>query len=200
MRTRGAGLDFASDTELKQVFSHTFGVPRQLVLVRHSQRRDEGKGMQAIPMIRTQYAFTARVSVAPAIVVGPGPRGLRRFVPIVGGTVIGPLLTGKVLAAGGDSQVARADGVLEVEARYLIETEDGHLVAVVNRGLRLGTPEVIARLNRGDQVLPDEYYFRTAAQFEALVSSPYEWLNRAVFVATAEREVGMAIVHFFRVL
>jgi hypothetical protein len=156
--------------------------------------------MQAIPMIRTQYAFTARVSVATAIIVGPGPRGLRRFVPIVGGTVVGPLLTGRVLAAGGDSQVVRADGALEVEARYLIETEDGHLVAVVNQGLRLGSPEVIARLNRGDKVLPDEYYFRTAAQFEAPLSSPYEWLNRAVFVATAEREVDLAIVHFFRVL
>jgi hypothetical protein len=55
-------------------------------------------------------------------------------------------------------------------------------------------------LNRGEQVLPDVYYFRTAAQFEAAVSSPYDWLNRAVFMATAEREVGLAIIHFFRIL
>jgi Protein of unknown function (DUF3237) len=45
-------------------------------------------------------------------------------------------------------------------------------------------------LNRGEQVLPDVYYFRTAAQFEAPVSSPYEWLDRAVFMATVERELG----------
>jgi hypothetical protein len=153
-----------------------------------------------VPSLRTEYAFTARVSVAPALIVGPCPYGLRRYVPITGGTIVGPLLNGRVLAAGGDSQVVRADGVLEVDARYQVQTEDGVVVAVANHGLRLGSPEVIARLTQGEKVSPDEYYFRTAALFEAPMGSPYEWLNRAIFTATAEREADLVTVHFFRVL
>jgi hypothetical protein len=152
------------------------------------------------PSLRTEYAFTARVALSPTIVIGQGPDGLRRYVPIIGGTVDGPMLQGEVLAAGGDSQVVRGDAVLAVEARYMIRTTDGVNIAVVNRGLRLGPPEVIARLAEGRHVSPTEYYFRTAAQFEAPLGSNYAWLNAAVFVGSAEREADAAIVHFHRVL
>jgi hypothetical protein len=152
------------------------------------------------PPLRTEYAFTARVLVGAAIIVGQGPQGLRRYVPIAGGTVTGPLLNGKVLAAGGDSQVLRTDGVLVADAQYVIQTDDGVTVTVLNRGLRLGPADVMARLSRGEQVAPEEYYFRTAAQFEAPLGSHYEWLNKAMFVATAERNAESVIVHFYRVL
>jgi hypothetical protein len=152
------------------------------------------------PPLRTEYAFTARVSVGTAVIVGEGPQGLRRYVAITGGSVDGPLLHGKVLAAGGDSQVLRTDGVLVARAEYVIQTQDGVSVAVLNRGLRWGPAEVMARLSRGEPVAPEDYYFRTAAQFEAPLGSPYEWLNKTVFVATAERNAEAAIVHFYRVL
>jgi hypothetical protein len=152
------------------------------------------------PAFCTEFAFTAHVSVAAPIVVGEGPAGLRRFVAITGGTVAGPLLNGSVLAAGGDSQLVRYDGVLVVEARYLIRSDDGVLVAVINRGLRDGPPAVMSRLARGEKLAASEYYFRTAAQFEAPMGSVYEGLNKALFVATAEREPDAVIVHFFRVL
>jgi hypothetical protein len=58
----------------------------------------------------------------------------------------------------------------------------------------------MARLTRGELVAPTDYYFRTAATFEAPVGSAHEWLNRTLFVATAEREPNTAIIHFFRVL
>lgn len=150
--------------------------------------------------LRTEYAFTAHVLVGAAVIVGQGPPGLRRYVPITGGCVNGPQLNGEVLAAGGDSQVLRADGVLAAEAQYVIRTDDGVTVAVFNRGLRWGPAQVIVRLSRGEPVAPEEYYFRTAAQFEAPVSSRYEWLNRAMFVATAERNVNSVVVHFYRIL
>ena len=152
------------------------------------------------PLLRTEYAFTARVLVGAAIIVGQGPHGLRRYIPITGGFVNGPLLHGKVLAAGGDSQILRADGVLVVDAQYVIQTDDGVTVAVLNRGLRLGPADVMARLSQGEKVAPEEYYFRTAAQFEAPLGSRHEWLNKAMFVATAERNAESAIVHFYCVL
>jgi hypothetical protein len=152
-----------------------------------------------VPALHTEYAFTARVTLAPLVVIGQGPEGLRRYVPILGGTVDGPHLQGSVLAAGGDSQVMRADDVLSVEARYIIRTADGVNVSVVNRGIRHGPRDVIARLTAGSHVGPDEYYFRTAAQFEAPLGSTAEWLNRSIFIGNAEREPAAAVVHFFRV-
>jgi len=150
--------------------------------------------------LQIEFAFTAHVSVAAPIVIGQGPAGLRRFVPITGGVVVGPLLNGQVLATGGDSQVVRADGAIELEARYLIRTDEGVQVALVNRGLRAGPPEVMAQLMQGKRVAPSQYYFRTAAQFEAPMGSSCEWLNTTVMIATGERETDLVIVHFYRVL
>ena len=152
------------------------------------------------PTLKTEFAFTVRASVAPPIVIGNGPDGLRRFVPILGGTFTGPLLSGKVVAGGGDWQVVRGDGVLSADAKYTLETSDGVLIAVTNRGIRHAPPDIMAKLTRGEPVPADSYYFRTAAQFEAPVGGKYDWVNRVIFAATAEREPNAAIIHFFRIL
>ena len=152
------------------------------------------------PELKLEYAFTVRASLADPVVIGHGPEGLRRFIPITGGTFAGPLLSGKVVAGSGDWQVVRADGALNVEARYTLEMPDGVLIAVHNRGIRHAAPEIMAKLSRGETVPPGSYYFRTSALFEAPLGSAYEWVNRSVFVATAEREPNTAIIHFFRLL
>jgi hypothetical protein len=152
------------------------------------------------PLIRTEYAFTARVSVAAPLAIAVAPEGLRHFVPITGGTVEGPLLSGEILGGGGDSQLVRTDGVIELEASYRIRTADGVTVDVFNRGLRHGPAEVMAQLAQGEQVSPTEYYSRTTPRFKAPSGSPHEWLNRAVFIASAERLAEVVIVHFHQVL
>jgi hypothetical protein len=152
------------------------------------------------PPIRTEYAFTAQVSVAAPRVIGMVPEGLRRFVPITGGTIDGPRLRGEILVGGGDSQLVRADGVFELEASYRIRTHDGIEVEVLNRGLRHGTAEVMDRLAQGQQVSPADYYSRTTPRFKAPGGSPYEWLNRTVFIASAERLADLVIVHVHQVL
>jgi hypothetical protein len=152
------------------------------------------------PVLHTEYAFTARVSVAPPVTVGSGPEGLRRFVAITGGPVAGPLLNGRVLPGSGDWQVVRPDGVLKAEARYTFETHDGVLIACTNRGIRHAPPDIMAKLMRGEPVPVDSYYFRTSAQFEAPLGSAYEWMNRAMFTGKAEREPDTAIIHLFRIL
>jgi len=154
----------------------------------------------SIPPLRTEHAFTASVAVGKAIVVGKGPDGLRRYIPIIGGSVRGGLLTGTVIAGGGDSQIVRSDGGIVLEARYLIKTHDNVMISVVNRGLRNASAEIMEKIARGEHVPPAQYYFRTVGQFEAPVESAYEFLNRFLFVATAEREAEAVIVHFYRVL
>jgi hypothetical protein len=153
-----------------------------------------------VPDLKVEFAFTVRATLAPPVVVGQGPEGLRRFVPITGGTFAGPLLNGKVVPGSGDWQVVRGDGALNVEARYTLETDDGVLIAVNNRGIRHASPEIMAKLTRGEPVPASSYYFRTSATFEAPIGSAHEWVNRTMFVSSAEREPAAAIVHFFRLL
>ena len=92
-----------------------------------------------------EFAFTANVELGEMRTLGRGPEGVRRFIPIVGGTVEGPDLNGRVIAAGGDSQIIRSDDVIVLEARYMIQADDGAMLSVINRGFRHSTPEIMAR-------------------------------------------------------
>ena len=89
----------------------------------------------------------------------------------------------------------RPDGVLSLEARYTIRAVDGALIQVINRGLRHGPPAVMERILRGETVAPEEYYFRSVAEFEA-PRGQHEWLNRGIFVGIAERRRDAALVRF----
>jgi hypothetical protein len=144
------------------------------------------------------YAFTASVQVAAAIVTGQGPDGLRRFIPVTGGTAAGPLFNGKIIPGAGDWQIVRSDGVISLEARYTLESTDGVRIAVTNRGLRMASPAVTERMMRGDKVSPKEYYFRTVATIEAPIGSAYAWMNQVLFIGVAERTSTAAFVHFYR--
>jgi hypothetical protein len=151
----------------------------------------------ALPL-SADFMFTAEVKVSSPLVVGQGPDGLRRFIPITGGGVSGPAFNGKVLAGSGDWQIVRSDGVVSLEARYTLESADGVRIAITNRGLRDASPAVTERFMRGDAVAASEYYFRTVAQIEAPLGSKYEWMNRKLFIGIAERRADAAIVHFYR--
>ena len=39
-----------------------------------------------------------------------------------------------------------------------------------------------------------------AARLDAPRGSKYEWVNRTLFISTAERQADLVIVHFYRVL
>jgi len=108
------------------------------------------------------------------------------MVPIATGQFEGPRLRGKVLPGGGDWTLLRADGVLELDLRVTLETDDGALVDLRSFGLRHGPPEVIAALGRGERVEPSAYYFRTLPRFETGHPS-YAFLNRILAVATGNR-------------
>jgi hypothetical protein len=114
--------------------------------------------------------------------------GLRkRIIPITGGEVAGPRLSGKVLPGGADWQSIRPDGVADIWARYTLEADDGSLISVTNPGYRRGPPEVLARVAAGENVDPALYYFRTTPRFETRSDGPFGWLNGSVFVCTAAR-------------
>jgi hypothetical protein len=130
--------------------------------------------------------------------VGGTPYGERRIIPILGGSFAGPRLSGKVLAGGADWQIVRTDDTADLEARYTLETDDGALIYVLNRGIRSASREVMERLARGEKVHPGEYYFRTRPVFET-GAPKYQWLHRIVAVATGERLPDEVIITVYEV-
>lgn len=142
--------------------------------------------------------FTATVKVGPALVVGEGPHGLRRIIPIGGGMFTGERLSGRVLPGGADWQVIRPDRVAEIEARYTLETNDGALIYVRNPGIRTGPKEVMDRLARGEPCDPSEYYFRTRPVFET-GAPEYQWLHNLVAVCAGERHPDRVVLSFYEV-
>jgi hypothetical protein len=144
-----------------------------------------------------EFVARARIAVDRPRIVGRTGEAQRRVVPILEGRFDGPLLAARVLPGGADWQTDHADGVLDIEARCLIETDDGVTISVVNRGLRSAEPAVMARLAAGERVAPHEYYFRSAPVFDA-PPGPYFWMRRSVFVAFGEREPDAVILRLFR--
>jgi len=119
------------------------------------------------------------LTVAPPIEVAN-----RRCIAITGGTVTGRYI-GKVLAGGADWQTVGSDGAIEIDARYVLELSEGR-IEIRSTGLRSGPPEVLARLAKGENVDPTEYYFRTAIRFSTAAPGLIH-LNRVIGLARGER-------------
>src|SRR5262245_57531444 len=103
-----------------------------------------------------------------------------------GGTFEGPRLRGKVLPGGADWTLLRPDGVLELDLRITLETDDGAAIYMSSFGFRHGPPEVLAALARGEVMDPSRYYFRTTPRFETSAAQ-YSYLNRLFAVARGDR-------------
>jgi hypothetical protein len=148
--------------------------------------------------LKLQPLFRAEITLAAPQELGETPRGRRRIIGITGGRFAGERLSGRVLAGGADWQVIRPDGVADLDARYTLETSDGALIYVRNRGYRHGPPEVIRRLAAGEAVDPSLYYMRTTPRFET-GDARYAWLNRIVCVGTGARRTDAVELEVFEV-
>lgn len=128
--------------------------------------------------------------------MGTGRAGQRRIIPIVGGTVEGPRLSGNILNLGADWQTIFDNGLAELDTRYAFETHDGALIEVINYGFRHGPADTMAAMARGEEVSPDAYYMRTHAQLET--GDPrYDWVNKMLFVGKGHREKARVILDLY---
>ena len=144
------------------------------------------------------YAFTVRVELAPPVEQGQIDGGRRRFVPITGGTISGPRLSGTVLPGGGDWQTIYPGGLTRLEARYLLKAADGTVIGIVNPGVRVATPEVSDRLARGERVDPGAYYFRSSPVFDP-PPGKHGWLREKTFVGRGIRMPDHVLIEFYSV-
>ncbi|MFD0751842.1 DUF3237 domain-containing protein [Mucilaginibacter calamicampi] len=147
-----------------------------------------------------EFCFRISVDVTAGIQeVGTTAKGIRKIVPITGGSFEGPNIKGKVVAGGYDWQLLRSDEVVEIEARYMLQTDDGDLITITNAGLRHGPREVMQRLAKGEEVDVSEYYFRSIPVFET-GNPEYAWLTRSVFIATGTRKPKQVLIDVWRIV
>ena len=151
------------------------------------------------PEIRTQYVFTITARIADVTSAGDIGTGVRRIIPIIGGEVRGDKVNGKVLAFGADFQIIRPNELIELEARYAFETDDGAVVYVENRGIRFGPVDLLQKLKRGEPVDPKLIYFRTVPRFETGAEN-YRWLMQHLFIASAARHADRVVLDVHQVL
>lgn len=143
-------------------------------------------------------AFELSATLHPPVTVGQTPQGMRRMVAIESGRFEGPAIRGVILPGGADWQYERHDGVWELEALYLLKTDDDVVIQVRNRGLRHGPEAVMQRLMAGEEVDPSEYYFRATPTFSA-PAGRYDWLNRNLFLCTGVRYANGLRLWVYRV-
>jgi hypothetical protein len=145
-----------------------------------------------------RHVATLTVDVVAPQEVGDTPFGRRRVIPIVGGTVRGADVTGKILPGGADFQAIRSATFTDIHARYVIETDQGETIYVENTGIRTGSADDIAALAQGKPVDPERIYFRSYPRFET-ASPRLAWLNTHLFIGTGARYPNRVELNFYLV-
>ncbi|HXO28424.1 MAG TPA: DUF3237 domain-containing protein [Thermoanaerobaculia bacterium] len=143
--------------------------------------------------LRTEFLFEMRMTLESPQLVGLTPYGDRRIRYLEGGTFSGPRIQGEVLPWGADWVLLRADGARYLDVRLTLRADDGHLVYVTARGILDVSSETFQRMVTGEDVPPDDYYFRTTPLFET-ASEKYGWLNRVVAVTVGSIQ-GTTVSH-----
>jgi hypothetical protein len=149
--------------------------------------------------VRTRPLFLMQLQVPPLFVVGATPNAFRRIGVIEGGSFEGERLTGEIVGGGNDWQDVRKDDCTKLDVRLVLKTTDGALIVMTYQALRWGPPDIMAKLDRGEEVDPASYYFRTNQMFETSAAN-YDWINRIIAVGAGHRRADGPIYSIFEVL
>jgi hypothetical protein len=152
-----------------------------------------------LPDPRLTLVYRLEATLGEPLELGQTAQGHRRIVPLTGGTFTGPQIAGTLVpGASADWQTILPDGTALGDIRYSLRTDAGDLLYVQSRSVRHGTPEVLARLGRGEDVDPSEYTFRTNTQI-ATGGPKLDWLNQGVFIGVAGRQAAGVIYETYLV-
>lgn len=120
------------------------------------------------------------------------------FIPILGGNFSGPGINGEILPGGGDSQLVYQSGHAELNAFFMLKTDDGAIVSLTDKGLRISSQEVAKNLKAGKAVFPEEYYFRTHTRLET-AAAQYQWLNQSIALGSGCKLPDKVRIDFYRI-
>jgi Protein of unknown function (DUF3237) len=151
------------------------------------------------PRLETRYVFTITAHIGSAVTAGDIGHGVRRIIPITGGEVRGENVNGKVCAFGADFQIIRPNELIDLEAKYALETDDGAVIYVENKGIRFGPVDLLQKLKRGEPVDPELIYFRTVPKFET-GAAKYRWLMEHLFIGSAARHADRVVIDVHQVM
>jgi hypothetical protein len=143
----------------------------------------------APPQLRFAFRITAKVGAYLPLQQRDGE--LLEFIPITGGPVTGEL-NGEIIPGGGDWCLTRADDAYQVEARYLIRTDQDEIVDVVNVG-------ILRHLDGQSGTSKQMGYFQSTPRFRT-TSPRLQWLTRSVFVGRAHANEADTTIDVFEVL
>jgi Protein of unknown function (DUF3237) len=134
--------------------------------------------------LKLDHAFDIRIDFLDRDIFGPVAGNLRQgYTPVKSGIVQGPRLNGRLVPHGGaDWPLVRPDGVVELNAHYMIEADDGALIYIRNFGYVYGARPA----GQGTDRAPRAAYFRCTPYFRA-PEGPHGWLNCTVIVGGGER-------------
>jgi hypothetical protein len=154
--------------------------------------------MHTLPTPELKFFADLSVQVDKPQEVGKTHHGVRRVIPILGGTVQAQGWRGRVLSGGADFQLLLGPSMAELDARYVIETDAGDMIFVTNRAVRTASPEVMAKIIRGEPVDPSTVYFRCSPSFET-ASPSLSWIAERLFIGTGARHPDKVVMRFFEV-
>lgn len=93
----------------------------------------------------------------------------------------------------------REDGVMSIDVRLVLRTDDDALIAMTYTGMTHAEPDVLERFRRRESYEFGEAYSRVTPRFETW-DERYGWLNRIIGVANGMRTTGDGpIYHVFEV-
>ena len=153
----------------------------------------------ALKTVRTRPLFVMRLDVRKLQIIGATLGSYRRIGVVPGGVFEGERMSGEVLEGGSDWQAVRPDGATALDVRLVLKTKDDALIGMTYRGLRHGPAGVIERIERGEVVDPDSYYFRINPLFET-AAPQYDWINRVIAVGVGHRLAEGPVYSVFEVL
>ncbi len=140
---------------------------------------------------------TASVQVDAPASMGETGRGVRRFVPIIGGTVEGDGWRGTVQPGGIDYQWITDGKRADLEARYVFDLDNGFQIYVVNRGFRVGSQDALRRVMQGEPVSPGEIYSYGIPTFETNWPA-LQWISDRLFIAGGRRLPDRVEIRYFQ--
>ncbi|WP_375410949.1 DUF3237 domain-containing protein [uncultured Methylobacterium sp.] len=137
--------------------------------------------------MRLEHAFTYTAAVLGPHVVGRGPFGLRHYYEMAQGFVHGPRLSGRTLGAGADWMLVDPDGVLRMDVRIQLLTDDGAVLCARYRGICEPSERMRSAMEHDEPTRFQDQRIRTCWELEC--GDPrYDWVNRCLFVGEARLE------------
>jgi hypothetical protein len=123
--------------------------------------------------VQTEYLMSLHANLNP-------PQAVDQSLLIVnvpaGGWVDGARIKGKLLGPSGDWLRVMPSGVLRLDVRATIQTDDNELIYVSYNGVIQCSKEQSDRLNAGEELKAGDCHFITAPTFETK-SEKYGWIN-----------------------